>query len=241
MHRQHTGLIVLNDGRKKSLRRTGESHRSEQFLTLKKGAQIVSEEIRKRDERGVRIMGAYAKKYQKSDDCIGDMNDLDALLTVSIEQLGERKAGRLSSFPDNQEGMEAFVLATQRYFQYIADANKENEEKLIPDIEGWCIFLGITKQTVLNYAKRSQDWADTIEYIKESILAAKKQLAFRFKIPPVVYLNDVSNNHDYLNTNEFKLVTSNKNNEMTPTRTAAEIAERHKAVLELPEMERPEL
>nr|DAW92575.1 MAG TPA: DNA packaging protein gp3 [Bacteriophage sp.] len=201
----------------------------------------MSEEIRKRDERGVRIMGAYAKKYQKSDDCIGDMNDLDALLTVSIEQLGERKAGRLSSFPDNQEGMEAFVLATQRYFQYIADANKKNEEKLIPDIEGWCIFLGITKQTVLNYAKRSQDWADTIEYIKESILAAKKQLAFRFKIPPVVYLNDVSNNHDYLNTNEFKLVTSNKNNEMTPTRTAAEIAERHKAVLELPEMERPEL
>ena len=77
----------------------------------------MSEEIRKRDERGVRIMGAYAKKYQKSDDCIGDMNDLDALLTVSIEQLGERKAGRLSSFPDNQEGMEAFVLATQRYFQ----------------------------------------------------------------------------------------------------------------------------
>jgi hypothetical protein len=234
-------LIGLNDGRKESLPRTGGSRRSEQFLTLKKGAQIVSEEIRKRDERGVRIMGAYAKKYQKSDDCIGGMNDLDALLTVSIEQLGERKAGRLSSFPDNQEGMEAFVLATQRYFQYIADANKENEEKLIPDIEGWCIFLGITKQTVLNYAKRSQDWADMIEYIKESILAAKKQLAFRFKIPPVVYLNDVSNNHDYLNTNEFKLVTSNKNNEMTPTRTAAEIAERHKAVLELPEMERPEL
>lgn len=65
-------------------------------------------------------------------------------------------------------------MVTQRYFQYIADANKENEEKLIPDIEGWCIFLGITKQTVLNYAKRSQDWADTIEYIKESILAAKK-------------------------------------------------------------------
>lgn len=58
----------------------------------------MSEEIRKRDERGVRIMGAYAKKYQKSDDCIGDMNDLDALLTVSIEQLGERKAGDCQVF-----------------------------------------------------------------------------------------------------------------------------------------------
>ena len=104
-----------------------------------------------------------------------------------------------------------------------------------------CIFLGITKQTVLNYAKRSQDWADTIEYIKESILAAKKQLAFRFKIPPVVYLNDVSNNHDYLNTNEFKLVTSNKNNEMTPTRTRAEIAAKYADFKELPDQEIPEL
>ena len=39
----------------------------------------MSEEIRKRDERGVRVMGAYAKKYQKNDDSIGDMNDLDAV------------------------------------------------------------------------------------------------------------------------------------------------------------------
>ena len=51
----------------------------------------------------------------------------------------------------------------------------------------------------------------------------------------------VSNNHNYFNTNEFRLVTSNENNEMTPTRTAAEIADRYKDVLELPEMERPEL
>ena len=169
-----------------------------------------------------------------------DIINKDLLIASAVcHDIGKTK--ELSSFPDNQEGMEAFVLATQRYFQYIADANRENEEKLIPDIEGWCIILGITKQTVLNYAKRSQDWADTIEYIKESILAAKKQLAFRFKIPPVVYLNDESNNHDYLNTNEFKLVTSNKNNEMTPTRTRAEIAAKYADFKELPDQEIPEL
>ena len=202
---------------------------------------MMSEEIRKRDERGARIMGAYSKQYTKDCESPGDMNDLGALLKVAIEQLGERGAGRLSNYPDNQEGLEAFVFATQQYFQYIADANKENAEKLIPDIEGWCIFLGITKQTVLNYAKRSQNWADAIEYIKESILAAKKQLAFRFKIPPVVYLNDVSNNHNYLNTNEFKLVTSNESRGNMPTQTAAEIAARHKAILEIPDMPKPEL
>ena len=202
---------------------------------------MVNQEVRKRDEKGVRIMGVYSKQYVRDCKNPGGMNDLGALLEVAIEQLGERKAGRLSNYPDNQEGLEAFVFATQQYFQYIADANKENEEKLIPDIEGWCIFLGITKQTVLNYAKRSQNWEDTIEYIKESILAAKKQLAFRFKIPPVVYLNDVSNNHNYLNTNEFKLVTSNENRGNMPTQTAQQIADKYKNVLELPEADKPEL
>ena len=202
---------------------------------------MVNQEVRKRDEKGVRIMGVYSKQYVRDCKNPGGMNDLGALLEVAIEQLGERKAGRLSNYPDNQEGLEAFVFATQQYFQYIADANKENEEKLIPDIEGWCIFLGITKQTVLNYAKRSQNWEDTIEYIKESILAAKKQLAFRFKIPPVVYLNDVSNNHNYLNTNEFKLVTSNENRGNMPTQTAQQIADKYKDALLLPDMEPPEL
>lgn len=54
-------------------------------------------------------------------------------------------------------------------------------------------------------------------------------------------MNDVSNNHNYFNTNEFRLVASNENNEMTPTRTAAEIADRYRDVLELPEPERPKL
>lgn len=202
---------------------------------------MVNQEVRKRDEKGVRIMGVYSKQYVRDCKNPGGMNDLGALLEVAIEQLGERKAGRLSNYPDNQEGLEAFVFATQQYFQYIADANKENEEKLIPDIEGWCIFLGITKQTVLNYAKRSQNWEDTIEYIKESILAAKKQLAFRFKIPPVVYLNDVSNNHNYLNTNEFKLVTSNENRGNMPTQSREQIADKYKDALLLPDMEPPEL
>lgn len=97
---------------------------------------MMDEEIRKRDERGVRIMGVYSKQYIRDCESPGDMNDLGALLEVAIEQLGERKAGRLSNFPNNQEGLEAFVFATQQYFQYIADANKKNEEKLIPDIEG---------------------------------------------------------------------------------------------------------
>ena len=95
---------------------------------------------------------------------------------------------------------------------------------MIPDVEGWYSFLGVTKQTVLNYERRSPIWEEAIEYIKQNILAAKKQLAFRFKIPPVVYLNDVSNNHGYLNTSEFRLEMSNNiSDKETPVLSQDEI------------------
>lgn len=163
----------------------------------------------KRDERGVRKMGAYAKRYSRTDTEPGNAADLEAILDVSIEQIEKRKLGRPPVYPDTEEGLKLFFEDTRQYFEYIRDANAVNEEKLIPDIEGWYSFLGVTKQTVLNYERRSSEWGEAIEYIKQNILAAKKQLAFRFKIPPVVYLNDVSNNHNYLNTSEFKLEMMN--------------------------------
>lgn len=200
-----------------------------------------NELIRKRDEHGVRIAGAYSKKYCKDNEELGDMPDLSVILGVAIEQLNVRKAGRIPDYADDPQGIESFVSATQMYFEYITEANRQNDEKLIPDIEGWCLFIGVTKQTVLNYAKRNNTWKELIDYIKESILSAKKQLAFRFKIPPVVYLNDVANNHGYLNTNEFKITTSSDSGINAPTQTAQQIAAKHRTALELPEMEKPVL
>lgn len=178
----------------------------------------------KRDERGVRKMGAYAKRYSKTDTEPGKAADLEAILDVSIDQIEKRKQGRPPAYPDTDDGLIQFFEDTKKYFEYIKDANSVNDEKLIPDIEGWYSFLGVTKQTVLNYERRSPVWEEAIEYIKQNILAAKKQLAFRFKIPPVVYLNDVSNNHGYLNTSEFRLEMSNHiSDKETPVLSQEEI------------------
>lgn len=197
--------------------------------------------INKRDEHGVRRMGAYAKKYSKVDTSPGDMADLGALLDVSIEQIGKREIGRPPVYPDSEEGMRNFLDATKKYFEYIRDVNAANEEKLIPDIEGWSIFIGITRQTVSVYSRRNDTWKEMIDYIKDVILAAKKQLAFRFKIPPVVYLNDVSNNHGYLNTSEFKITAEADKMGPIPTLSKEEIAARHAACIGAQEPEIPEL
>lgn len=186
----------------------------------------------KRDERGVRRMGAYAKKYSKVDNEPGQMADLGALLDVSIEQIGNREQGRPPTYSCTDEGMHDFLEATKRYFEYIRDANSVNEEKLYPDIEGWAVFIGITRQTILTYAKRNDAWKEAIEYIKDAILAAKKQLAFRFKIPPVVYLNDVSNNHNYLNTSEFKITADNGADRLKPEISMEELHRRRMEIKE---------
>lgn len=179
--------------------------------------------LRKRDERGCRIMGAYKKKYQKSEDEPGQMADLQALLDVTIEQIGNRASNKPPIYDSTEAGLTSFLQATKDYFEYIRSANSVNEEKVYPDIEGWCIFLGITRQTVLNYAKRSAEWAEAIAYVKDAILAAKKQLAFRFKIPPIVYLNDISNNHGYLNTSEFRITATGDEMESRPVMTVQDI------------------
>lgn len=198
-------------------------------------------EISKRDKYGVRRMGAYAKKYSKVDTDPGNMADLGALLDVSIEQIGKREVGRPPTYSNDEEGLKEFLEATRRYFEYVRDANAVNEEKLIPDIEGWSIFIGVTRQTVSTYVRRGDAWEEAINYIKDSILAAKKQLAFRFKIPPVVYLNDVSNNHGYLNTSEFKITTEIEKMGQVPQQSRQEIAARHAAYIDVPEPEKPDL
>ena len=151
------------------------------ILTLKKQENEVDSlkeiDTFKRDGKGVRKMGAYAKKYSKVDSEPGEMADLSALLEVSIEQIGSRVRGRPPVYENTEEGLQAFLEATRGYFEYIRDANSVNEEKLIPDVEGWAIFIGVTRQTVLSYAKRGDAWNEAIEYIKDS----KKAACFPFQ------------------------------------------------------------
>lgn len=52
---------------------------------------------------------------------------------------------------------------------------------------------------------RSEKWADLIDQMKNGISACKKQLALNGQISPVMAIFDLTNNHDYVNSNEFKI------------------------------------
>lgn len=146
------------------------------------------------------------KEYRRfTPEPIGAENILEAVLNTTIESL---RQGRPPAYPETEQGLEDFRQTTIDYFQYVKDtnANPDIDKKLVPDIEGWAVFAGLTRRTILTYEKqRGEDWRNFIEQTKNAISACKKELAFHQQIPSVVFMLDACNNHGYTNTSEFKV------------------------------------
>ena len=152
-----------------------------------------------------------------------DADDVATIVNMAIDSSVMRK-GRPCNYPNNQQGLDMFVQGTIDYFRYIneVNANPEFERKLIPDIEIWAMYIGITRVTIFNYEQRGGDWTDTIKYYKNAIASVKKQLMMNYKIPPMIAVFDMANNHDYINTSEFKLVTKVEDKEQEQRDTILE-------------------
>lgn len=138
-----------------------------------------------------------------------ETNDMTAILDMTIE-VSTKRAGRPAEYPNTKQGLDEFIQCTIDYFEYVnaINANPDLERKLIADIESWSVYLGITRKTLWMYEQRGGEWADCIQYYKNAIGAVKKQLALNYKIPPMIYVFDATNNHNYVNSTEFKLDNS---------------------------------
>ena len=138
-----------------------------------------------------------------------ETNDMTAILDMTIE-VSTKRAGRPAEYPNTKQGLDEFIQNTIDYFEYVntINANPDLERKLIADIESWSVYLGITRKTLWMYEQRGGEWADCIQYYKNAIGAVKKQLALNYKIPPMVFVFDATNNHNYVNSTEFKLDNS---------------------------------
>lgn len=126
-------------------------------------------------------------------------------------------------YEPTDEGLQMFKERTEQYFDFISRANIGNEKGICADIESWCTSLGITRATLSNYHGRSGAWAEYIDYVRECILAMKKQFAFAGKIPPVTFVFDATNNHGYYNTSSFDRERLQPKNEISKALTFEDI------------------
>ena len=97
-----------------------------------------------------------------------DMEGISNMIITAYKNL----KGRPAEYEDSEQGLEKFRTKTIEFFEHIAEINKQSglEKGLIPDIELWASWLGITRTTIHSYEnKRGLAWRDTIQMIKNMI------------------------------------------------------------------------
>ncbi len=121
----------------------------------------------------------------------GEISDMIASVCFYRRPGGQR-------FTNAPKFVSAYELqgAVDAYFELMYLAAKNGSE-LIPDVEHLRLFLGISKSTMSRWKRENPEFDDVLSEAYDRVLAVKKQLAMHNKIPQLVYMNDIQNNHGY--------------------------------------------
>lgn len=169
------------------------------------------ESIPRRDERGVRINNYdQTMKQFKGSKAAPDNTENEMLLNMidNIDGIvrtpdgGEVRTGR----PPKYEKPEDLQNKYKEYLLYIYNCNTNKNCSFIPDIEGFCSFAGIARQTLYEWEKtRDKAFSDMIKGIRNDVAAYKKQLGLKGKIPALVLAMDFNNNHGYVQQQKIEV------------------------------------
>lgn len=113
--------------------------------------------------------------------------------------------------PRKYETIEEFIEAVQSYVNYIDEVREGEGVELIPDVEGLCCYIGISRDTLFEWERsRGPEFSDVISRVRTAIASYKKQLGFNGKIPAVVMAIDFNNNHGYVQSQTIDIKASHK-------------------------------
>lgn len=93
---------------------------------------------------------------------------------------------------------ESLARRAEEYFQDIYHKNVDGCP-IIPDIEDFCIFANMSRQTYFEYLHGTDlKMSEICSRINSCLALCKKQLAFDGHINPTVFAIDFNNNHGYI-------------------------------------------
>ena len=120
----------------------------------------------------------------------------------------EKKLGRPLKY--------TLIELEEKIEEYFNKVTKEWSDE-IPDIEWLAFHLDTTRKTLLDYENKD-DFSYTVKRAKDRIFFYKKQLAFKWKMNPAVFIFDSKNNHDYSD----KTIIDNNNTNVDVTEDLSE-------------------
>ena len=103
--------------------------------------------------------------------------------------------------PPNYETIEQLHDVIDRYWHRLEIAALQGNP-IIPDIENFCTFAMISRQTFQRWETpgvRSSQFCEEVRRFETALAGYKKQLMFNGDIPAVPALADLNNNHGYTN------------------------------------------
>lgn len=157
-------------------------------------------------------------------------DEIHAIIELGRKGLEHWNEGIPKEYPPTQEGFELFVAKTSAYFNYIEEVNMslgDGEASLIPNLESWCLFCGITRNKLYQFVERKDHrWAEYIDEVKNIFTATINQMSYTGKMPSVIAMFEKVNNYGYHNTSEYK-ITSRTETEK-PQLTAEQLIEKSK-------------
>lgn len=160
-------------------------------------------------------------------------DDLESLLTLAVQSA---RGNGVCKYPHTPEGLALFREKSIRFLEYVRDQNRiaddEGKRRLVPSIEAWACYCGISRQTILEYQKqRSQDWKDFVVWMKNAIQGCKSQLAICGKVPPAIFIFDSVNNSGYANTDTIRIQPIAEHESLPMVESPESIASRYRALL----------
>ena len=96
------------------------------------------------------------------------------------------------------------------YFHYVFTQQEAGSE-LIADVEALADYLGITRDTLIRWARGddNREFVPPLQLAMNEIALMKKQIAITGKVNSLIYLSDMQNNHGYLSNQKSSEVSLN--------------------------------
>ena len=127
--------------------------------------------------------------------------------------------------------LDEFLGMCDAYWELMKRYNDDGI-KLIPDVESFCAFSGVDRDTLMSWGNGNSDKEEGFTVAVKTnwnmMAACKKQLAFNGKIPPLVFATDFNNNHGYTQKQETTITVRNP---FASTTDAKELSEKYAATV----------